>query len=69
MRGPNRIGGIPFAPTTRAEMADAAGVSHPSRRPLPFYHRLIAKPHHAMLTRDDPDPNKINGRAAFVLAD
>jgi N-acetylglucosaminyldiphosphoundecaprenol N-acetyl-beta-D-mannosaminyltransferase len=60
------IWGIPFAPLTRAQAVEAVVNLVKAGQPSFF---ITANTHYAMLTRENPDLEAINGQAAFVLAD
>jgi N-acetylglucosaminyldiphosphoundecaprenol N-acetyl-beta-D-mannosaminyltransferase len=60
------IWGIPFAPLTRAQAVDAVANLVEAGQPSFF---ITANTHYAMLTRENPGLEAINGQAAFVLAD
>ena len=61
-----RIWGLPLAPMTRAEAADAVSALVAAGKPSYF---ITANVHYAMLTHQDPSLHPINAGAAFLLAD
>jgi N-acetylglucosaminyldiphosphoundecaprenol N-acetyl-beta-D-mannosaminyltransferase len=66
MTGPSWVWGLPLAPVTRAEAADAVMELIGRGRPSYF---ITANAHYAMLTARHPELGPINRRAAFILAD
>jgi N-acetylglucosaminyldiphosphoundecaprenol N-acetyl-beta-D-mannosaminyltransferase len=66
MRSPSWVWGLPLAPITRAEAADAVMGLIERGRPSYF---ITANAHYAMLTGRHPELGPINRGAAFVLAD
>ncbi len=66
MKGPSWVWGLPLAPFTRAEAADAVMGLIERGRPSYF---ITANAHYAMLSARHPELGPINRRAAFVLAD
>jgi len=60
------VWGVPFAPVTRGEAADLVDSLIEQRIPSYF---ITANTHYAMLTKDNPDLDEINRKAAFILAD
>lgn len=66
MEEPVWIWGVPFSPMTLAETVDAVDALIEAGRPAYF---ITANTHYAMLTRDHPDLDEVNGGAAFIVAD
>ncbi len=66
MSQPVWIWGVPFAPWTRAQAADAAALLAESGRPSFF---ITANAHYAMLSHEQAELRAVNARAAFILAD
>ena len=65
-RRPAWVWGLPLAPMTRAEAAEAVMRLIEAGRPSFF---ITANTHYAMLTAERPELRAINDRAAFLLAD
>lgn len=61
-----RVWGLPLAPWTREQAADAVADRVRDRRPAYF---ITANTHYAMLTHQEPRLREVNDRAAFLLAD
>ncbi len=61
-----RVWGLPLAPLTRGEAAEAVFRLIEAGRPSYF---ITANAHYAMLTAEHPELGPINERAAFLLAD
>ncbi len=66
MSGPSWVWGLPLAPMTRPEAAEAVIRLIEAGRPSYF---ITANTHYAMLTAESPELRAINDRAAFLLAD
>ncbi|MFO0959121.1 MAG: WecB/TagA/CpsF family glycosyltransferase [Isosphaeraceae bacterium] len=60
------VWGLPLAPWTRQQAADAVMERVRARRPTYF---ITANTHYAMLTHQEPRLREVNERAAFLLAD
>ena len=60
------VWGLPIAPMTRSQAADAVFELVEAGQPSFF---ITANAHYAMLTHETPGVREINDRAAFVLAD
>jgi N-acetylglucosaminyldiphosphoundecaprenol N-acetyl-beta-D-mannosaminyltransferase len=63
---PVRIWGIPFTPLTLAQTAETVAALIERGHPTYF---ITANTHYAMLTRENPDLEDVNTRAAFIVAD
>ncbi len=66
MSGRAWVWGLPLAPMTRAEAAEAVMGLIEAGRPSYF---ITANAHYAMLTAERPELREVNDRAAFILAD
>jgi N-acetylglucosaminyldiphosphoundecaprenol N-acetyl-beta-D-mannosaminyltransferase len=66
MKAPVWVWGLPLAPLTRGEAAEAVIRLIEAGRPSFF---ITANVHYAMLTAERPQMRPINDRAAFLLAD
>jgi N-acetylglucosaminyldiphosphoundecaprenol N-acetyl-beta-D-mannosaminyltransferase len=66
MRAPFWVWGLPLAPLTRLEAADAVMDLVAAGRPSYF---ITANTHYAMVTQQNPQLRAVNEQAAFVLAD
>lgn len=64
--GRSWVWGLPLAPLTRTQAADAVMALVEAGTPSYF---ITANAHYAMLTGSDADLRKINDQAAFILAD
>jgi len=60
------VWGLPLAPLKLAETVEAASTLVEKGQPAFF---ITANVHYAMLTRESPDLNEVNARAAFIVAD
>ena len=60
------IWGVPFAPWTRTQAADAVAMLAEAGRPSFF---ITANAHYAMLSNQRPELREVNARATFILAD
>lgn len=63
---PTRVWGLPMAPLTRAEAAEAVAALIDAGRPSYF---ITANTHYVMVSHGDPSLRRINEEAAFLLAD
>ena len=61
-----RVWGLPMAPLSRVEAAQAVDSLIADGRPSYF---ITANAHYAMISHDDPSMRSINENAAFLLAD
>ena len=66
MNEPVWVWGLPLAPLKLAETVEAASALVEKGQPAFF---ITANTHYAMLTRESPDLNEVNARAAFIVAD
>jgi N-acetylglucosaminyldiphosphoundecaprenol N-acetyl-beta-D-mannosaminyltransferase len=66
MSGPAWVWGLPLAPMTRGQAAEAVMKLIEAGRPSYF---ITANTHYAMLTAERPELRPVNDRAAFLLAD
>jgi N-acetylglucosaminyldiphosphoundecaprenol N-acetyl-beta-D-mannosaminyltransferase len=66
MKAPVWVWGLPLAPMTRVEAAEAVKQLIDAGRPSFF---VTANVHYAMLTSERPQMRSVNDRAAFLLAD
>ena len=60
------VWGLPFMPLTLAQAAEAVSALIEEGQPAFF---ITANTHYAMLTRENPDLDEVNARAAFIVAD
>ena len=60
------VWGVPFMPLTLAQTAEAVSALIEEGQPAFF---ITANTHYAMLTRENPDLEEVNARAAFIVAD
>jgi N-acetylglucosaminyldiphosphoundecaprenol N-acetyl-beta-D-mannosaminyltransferase len=60
------VWGLPLAPLKLTETVEAASALVEKGEPAFF---ITANTHYAMLTRESPDLNEVNARAAFIVAD
>lgn len=63
---PVRVWGVPLLPLTLAQTAEAVSALIEKGQPTFF---ITANTHYAMLTRENPDLEDVNARAAFIVAD
>jgi len=60
------VWGVPFLPLTLGQTAEAVSAVIEKCQPAFF---ITANTHYAMLTRENPDLQDVNARAAFIVAD
>ena len=65
-REPVWVWGVPFMPLTLAQTAEAVSTLIKKGQPTFF---ITANTHYTMLTRENPDLETVNARAAFIVAD
>ena len=60
------VWGVPFMPLTLVQTAEAVSALIEKAQPAFF---ITANTHYTMLTRENPDLEDVNARAAFIVAD